>query len=197
MRMSASYLSARIDFKKLAIAACVFGFALVPVHELGHVTCDWLTGHPATMSYARDRLLSGAAPPFLGVLGGPLLPMGVAAVALVFIFRGTNLSLLYPVAIQASIERLALYLFGTLPSDERDLAELAGWNPGAFRTIFLLLEISLLILVVVSMRRHKVGAKAALVIFGVAIGCLVASAVFGILVVERFVFPEQYRIQFG
>src|SRR6266511_2289122 len=48
----------RIDFKKLSIAAFGFGFILIAVHELGDEICDWLTGHPATMSYARDRLLA-------------------------------------------------------------------------------------------------------------------------------------------
>jgi len=57
-----------IDFKKLTITAFTFGFVLIPIHELGHVICDWLTGHPATMSYARDRLLSGGETPFLLLL---------------------------------------------------------------------------------------------------------------------------------
>jgi hypothetical protein len=195
--MIASDTAVRIDFKKLTIAAFSFGFVLIPVHELGHVICDRLTGHPATMSYARDRLLSGGETPFLGLLGGPLLPTVVAAVAIAFILKGTNVSVLYPVAIQASIERLALYVLGGVPSDERDLARLAGWNAHSFRSIFLVLEISLLVLVVISMRRNKLGAKSTVLVFAIAVVCLVVSALFGVLVVERLVFPEQYRIQFG
>jgi hypothetical protein len=93
-----------IDLKELTITSLVFGFFLVPVHELGHVICDWITGHPAAMSYARDYLLSGGETPFLGLLGGPALPIIVAATAVVLIYRGRNLLLLYPVAIQASID---------------------------------------------------------------------------------------------
>ena len=195
--MIASDTAVRIDFKKLVMAAFVSGFLLVPIHELGHVTCDWLTGHPATMSYARDRVLSGGETPFLGVLGGPLTPMLLAAVTVAFTFRGTNVSVLYPIAIQASIERLILYFLGGIPSDERQLARLAGWDERSFRSIFLIMEISLLVMVVISMRRHQLGAKSMVLVFAIAMACLVASASFGILVVERFVFPEQFHIQFG
>jgi hypothetical protein len=78
---------AKIDFKKLTIASLIFGFFLIPVHELGHVICDWTTGHPATMSYARDRLLSGGETPFLGLLGGPLLPLIISAFSVFQIYR--------------------------------------------------------------------------------------------------------------
>ena len=66
--LSGNESPARIDFKKLTFASLIFGFILVPLHELGHVICDWITGHPAAMSYARDYLLSGGETPFLGLL---------------------------------------------------------------------------------------------------------------------------------
>jgi len=186
-----------IDLKELTITSLVFGFFLVPVHELGHVICDWITGHPAAMSYARDYLLSGAETPFLGLLGGPALPIIVAATAVVLIYRGRNLSLLYPVAIQASIERLVPYLCGILPSDERDLARVAGWNMYSFKHIFLSLEMLLLGLIIISFFKHKSGVKQSVLIFAIALTCLVVSGAIGICIVERFVFPEQFKIQFG
>jgi hypothetical protein len=188
---------AKIDFKKLTITALVFGFFLLPIHELGHVICDWITGHPAAMSYARDRLLSGGKTPFFGLLGGPSLPIIVAAAAVVLIYRGKNLSLFYPVAIQASIERLVLYSTGGIPSDESDLARMAGWNPYAFRNIFLALEVLLLGLVIISFFKRKLGVKQSVVIVVIALVCFVASAALGVFIVERFVFPEQFKIQFG
>ncbi|MGD0816634.1 MAG: hypothetical protein ABSA83_23840 [Verrucomicrobiota bacterium] len=188
---------ARIDFKKLTITAVVFGFFLIPIHELGHVICDWITGHPAAMSYARDRLLSGGETPFLGLLGGPSLPIIVAAVAVVLIYRGKNLSLFYPVAIQASIERLVFYSRGILPSDERSLARIAGWNPYAFRNFFFALEALLLSLVIISFFKHRLGVKQSVVVVVMALVCFVATAALGVFIVERFAFPEQFKLQFG
>jgi hypothetical protein len=188
---------AKIDFKKLTITAVVFGFFLIPIHELGHVICDWIIGHPATMSYARDRLISGGETPFLGLLGGPSLPIIVAATAVVLIYRGKNLSLFYPIAIQASIERLVLYFMGILPSDESDLARMAEWNPYAFRNIFFALEMLLLSLVIISFFKHKLEVKQSVLVVAIALVSYVVSAALGVFIVERFVFPEQFKIQFG
>jgi hypothetical protein len=49
----------KLDFRKLTITSIIFGFFLIPIHEFGHVLFDWITGHPAAMSYARDYLLTG------------------------------------------------------------------------------------------------------------------------------------------
>jgi hypothetical protein len=187
----------KINFKKLTVTSLVFGFFLVPIHELGHVICDWIAGRPATMSYARDRLLLGGETPFLGLLGGPLLPIIVAAIAVVLTYRGKNLSVLYPVAIQASIERLFFYVFGGLPSDEEDLARLAGWGKYSFRNIFLGLEVILLGLIIISFFKHRLGVKQSVAVILVALICVVVSAALGICIVERFVFPQQFHIQFG
>jgi len=187
----------KINFKKLTITSFVFGFFLIPIHELGHVICDWITGHPAAMSYARDRLLSGGQTPFLGLLGGPSLPIIVAAVAVVLIYLGKDLSLLYPVSIQGSIERLSQYVCGILPGDEQDLAQLAGWGKYSFRNIFLGFEVLLLSLIVISFFKYRLGAKQSVAVVVIAVICVVVSAAFGICIVERFVFPQQFHIQFG
>ncbi len=179
------------------MTSLIFGFFLIPVHEFGHVMCDWITGHPATMSYARDRLLSGGETPFLGLLGGPLLPLILAAVSVVQIYRKTNLSLFYPVAILGSIERLVLYLRGGLPSDERSLAKIIGWNVYSFKTIFLSIELVLLTLVVLSLIKYKVKLKQAIVVFVIPVLSFIAGAAIGVFIVERFVFPGQFKIQFG
>jgi hypothetical protein len=189
--------SVGIDFKRFTITSLVFGFLLIPIHELGHVVADWLTGHPAAMSYARDYLLSGGATPFLGLLGGPLLPILVSAVAVVCIYRGINLSSAYPIAFQAAIERLVPYVGGILPSDEKDLAKIAGWNPYSFKHLFLGVEVLLLGLIIASFFKHRLGIRQPILILIVALICLVVSAGFGIMVVERFVFPTQFNIQFG
>jgi hypothetical protein len=195
--MSDTNSPAKINFKKLTITSLIFGFFLIPIHEFGHVICDWITGHPATMSYARDRLLSGGETAFLGLLGGPSLPIIVAAIFVVLIYRGGNLSLLYPVAIQASIERLMVNIIGGLPSDEQDLARLAGWDKYSFRNIFLGLEMLLLSLIIISFFKHKLGVKQSVAVMVIAIICVVVSGAVGICIVERFVFPQQFHIQFG
>ncbi|MGA2534225.1 MAG: hypothetical protein ABSG19_14460 [Candidatus Aminicenantales bacterium] len=188
---------AKIDFKKLTITSLIFGFFLIPVHELGHVICDWMTGHPATMSYARDRLLSGGETPFLGLLGGPLLPLIISAFSVVQIYRQKNLSLFYPLAILGSFERLVLYISGSLPSDERSLAAIVGWNMHSFQYIFLSLEVLLLFLVLLSFIRYKVHVKQAIFVFLIPLLSFFACAAIGVFVVERFVFPGQFKIQFG
>ena len=183
--------------KQLTVVSLVFGFLLVPLHELGHVIGDWLTGHPAAMSYARDYLLSGGETPFLGLLGGPLLPICVSVVAVILIYLGKNASWLYPVAIQGAVERLVLYGFGILPSDERDLARLAGWSSHSFQQIFLALETVLLVLIIISLFKFRMGVKRSAGLWVIIMVCLVLSAATGICVVERFFFPEQFKIQFG
>ncbi|MFI5181503.1 MAG: hypothetical protein ACHQPI_08950 [Thermoanaerobaculia bacterium] len=187
----------RLDYKTLTITSLVFGFFLIPVHEFGHVLCDWIAGYPASMSYARDYLLSGGRTPFLGLLGGPLLPLLISAIAVIQIARRANVSVFLPVAILGAIDRLVLYAFGMLPSDERDLAEAIGWNPYSFKYVFLSLELVLLLAVVIALMKYKVGAKAAAAIFIIPLVSFFVGAAFGVFVIERFLFPVQYKIQFG
>jgi len=187
----------KIDFRQLTITSIIFGFFLVPIHEFGHVTCDWITGHPAAMSYARDYLLSGGDTPFLGLLGGPSLPLVLSAVSVIFIYRQTKISVFYPVAIIGSLDRLVLYLSGMLPSDERSLANMAGWNMYAFKYIFLAAEVILLSLVLISLIRHKIKATQIILVFVIPVLSFVVGASIGFFVVERYIFPVQFKIQFG
>jgi hypothetical protein len=187
----------KIDFKKLTMTSLIFGFFLIPLHEFGHVICDWITGHPASMSYARDYLLSGGETPFLGLLGGPLLPLILSALSVVQIYRKVNVSVFYPVAILGSFDRLVHYISGRLPSDERSLAKIVGWNIYSFKYIFLSLELLLLLLVLLSLIRYKVNFKQAIFVLLIPLLSFAAAASIGIFVVERFVFPGQYKIQFG
>ncbi len=102
-------------------------------------------------------------------------------------------SSLYPVAIQATVERLIPHPCGVLPSDERDLATMAGWNSYAFKHNFLLLELLLLGLIVLSLFWDKVGVKQSILIASIALASSIVSAGIGICVVERFVFPAQFK----
>jgi hypothetical protein len=189
--------SVKIDFKKLTLTSLIFGFFLIPLHEFGHVICDWMTGHPATMSYARDRLLSGGETPFLGLLGGPLLPLIISAFSVFQIYRQKNVSLFYPVAILGAVERLAVYLSGGLPSDERSLAQIIGWNMYSFKYIFLSLELLLLFLIALSIIRNKINIKKAIFVFLIPLVSFIVGAAIGVFIVERFIFPGQFKIQFG
>ncbi len=178
-------------------ASVIAGFLLIPIHELGHVACDWITGHPAAMSYARDYLLSGMEPPFLGVLGGPLLPMVVAAVSILLIYLKRDPSVFYPIAFIGSIDRLVFYLMGTLPSDERNLADMAGWNIHSFQWIFLACEVVLLASIAVSFFKNRVSMRHAALVVLVSLAGFVVGAAAGIFGVEKYLFPVQYQIQFG
>jgi hypothetical protein len=187
----------KLDFRQFTITSIIFGFFLIPIHEFGHVICDWITGHPAAMSYARDYLLSGGDTPFLGLLGGPSLPLILSAVSVIFIYRGTKISIFYPIAIIGTLDRLVLYIAGMLPSDEQTLASMIGWNIYAFKYIFLSAEILLLLLVLISLIKYKIGAKQIILVFAIPIVSFVVGASIGFFVVERYVFPVQFKIQFG
>ncbi|HTX19375.1 MAG TPA: hypothetical protein VMG34_12025 [Bacteroidota bacterium] len=191
------FTSGGINARRFAITSLLFGFLLIPIHELGHVIGDWLTGHPAAMSYARDYLLGPGEKPFLGILGGPLLPLLIALASIVQILRKTNLSFFYPLAILGSIDRLILYVAGMTPSDERDMARMIGWSLNAFKYIFCSFEVAILALVVVSLVRAKLGPRVIILVFVVPLVCFVAGAAFGVLVIERYLFPQQFMIQFG
>jgi hypothetical protein len=187
----------KLDFRKLTITSAIAGFFLIPVHEFGHVIFDWITGHPAAMSYARDYLLSGGRTPFLGVLGGPLLPLIISTVSVFFIYKQIKLSIFYPIAIIGILDRLVLYLIGMLPSDESSLSSMMGWNIYIFKYLFLSIELILLLLIISSFIKYKIGIKQAILVIVIPIVSFVAGAAFGFLVVERFVFPVQFKIQFG
>jgi hypothetical protein len=187
----------KISFKILTITSLIAGFFLIPLHELGHVVCDWITGHPAAMSYARDYLLSGGKTPFLGLLGGPLLPLILSTVSVILIYRGSHLSVSYPLAIMGTFDRLLLYLSGSTPSDERELARAIGWPTTAFKHVFLAAEILLLVLVLLSLIRYKAGIRRLVLIFVIPLASFVICASFGVFVVDRFLFPEQHKIEFG
>jgi hypothetical protein len=179
------------------MTSIICGFFLIPVHESGHVIGDWITGHPAAMSYARDYLLSGGDKPFLGLLGGPLLPIIFSTVSVALIYSSKNISILCPIAILGSFDRLVLYLRGSLPSDERDLAQMAGWNMYSFKYIFLSAEVILLLLVLIALIRYKVGFRQSVLVIVIPLLSFIVGASIGVFVVERYVFPVQFKAQFG
>ena len=179
----------KLSFRKLTVVSLIGGFFLIPLHEFGHVLCDWITGHPAAMSYARDYLLSGEKTPFLGLLGGPLLPLIMSTVCVLLVYRGVNLNVFYPLAILGTLDRLILYLTGITPSDERDLAHALAWPPQTFKYIFMSWEIVLLALIVFTLIQHRTGIRRSILIFVVVVASFVATAATGVFVVDRYVFP--------
>ena len=84
-----------------------------------------------------------------------------------------------------------------LPSDEQSLARMVGWNIYAFKYIFLSAEILLLLFVLVSLIKYKIGVKQIILVFAIPILSFVLGASIGFFIVERYVFPVQFKIQFG
>ena len=182
----------------LMITSLLFGFLLIPLHEFGHVVFHWLTGNPEGMSYARDYLLGNAAHTLLGVLGGPLIPLVVSAVVVFLIYRSSlSSSVLYPIAILGAFERLVLYITIGLPSDERDLSGFLHWGNFMFEYIILSMEIVLLAFIVYSMFKYKFSLKTKIACIVIPVVSFVLMAAFGMLVIERLVFPVHYHLQFG
>ncbi len=190
-------LQNEVHFYPMIITSLLFGFLLIPLHEFGHVIFHWLTGNPEGMSYARDYLLGNGTHIFLGVLGGPLFPLLVSVIAVVLIYRSSiSLSVLYPIAILGAFERLVLYLALGLPSDEKELSDFLHWNRLSFEYVILSSEIVLLAFVIYSMFRYKINLKMKILCILIPIISFVIMAAFGVLVIERFVFPAQYHLQF-
>jgi hypothetical protein len=185
-----------INFPKFTVTSLAGGFFLIPLHEFGHILCDWITGHPAAMSYARDYLLSGEKTPFWGLLGGPVAPLLMSTVSVILIYRGINLSITYPLAVLGTLDRLLLYLSGSTPSDERDLASAMAWPQATFKYIFLSCELLLLALILLSLVKYRPGIWRSVLIFAVPPACFIAAASLGFLL-DRYAFPEQHKKEFG
>jgi hypothetical protein len=186
-----------IRFKTMAVTSLIGGFLLIPFHEFGHLVCDWITGHPAAMSYARDYLLFGGKTPFLGLLGGPLFPLLLSAISIICIYRGTQLSVFYPLAVLGTLDRLLLYIYGSTPSDEKDLAHAMAWPTASFKYIFLTAEVLFLVLILLSLFKYNFGIGRSILVFAVPLSAFVVCASLGVFVVDRFVFPQQHNIEFG
>jgi hypothetical protein len=187
----------RISFKTMTVTSLIGGFLLVPLHEFGHVVCDWITGHPGAMSYARDYLLSGEKTPFLGLLGGPLFPLILSTISVICIYQGARLSVFYPLAVLGTLDRLLLYVSRSTPSDERELARAMAWPAASFKHIFLAAEILLLVLILLSLFKYKFSTGYSILVFVVPLSAFVVCASFGVFVVDRFLFPQQHKIEFG
>jgi hypothetical protein len=186
-----------LNIRQLTITSIIFGFFLLPVHEFGHVIGDWITGHPAGMSYASNYLFSGGDNPFLGVLGGPLLPLIISAVAVAFIYNQKILSVFYPIAVVGMLDRMVFYISGVIPIDDSSLAVMMGWNIHSFKYMFLSVEIILLLLVVYSLYKYKIRFQHALLVFFLPVLSFAVGASIGVFIVERYVFPVQFKMQFG
>lgn len=149
------------------------------------------------MSYARDYLLGNGTYTFLGILGGPLLPIMFSTIAIVLMYKTKiDPSILFPIAVLGSIERMILYLAGLLPSDERNLSEFLQWDMNSFKYIFLSIEIILLSLILYFLFKYRIIWKMKILCLLIPVISFIVMAAFGVFVVERFVFPEQFNIQF-
>lgn len=197
------FLSKPSDWICFLFFSAVVGFFALPIHELGHVFGYRLLGIPATMSYAREMLPPGEPQRFLGVAGGPLFTQLVCSAALVLIHRNKWLTFAFPLAVIMSLDRIVLHgmqwqqllVLRRAPGmDETKMASLLGWNPLFWyvaMTLFFLLTWVLILL------RLRYGLVKNILLCAVPVLFFVALAAFGVFVVERHLFPEQFRIQFG
>jgi hypothetical protein len=199
-----TFLQRPSDWAAVVGWAALIGFLAIPLHELGHVIGYRLVGIPATMSYAREIIPAGQSPRFLGVAGGPLLTQVVCYGALLLIYRRTWLSCAYPLAVVTSLDRAVLYatqwrqllvLHRVSPGmDETRMATLLGVNRFVAYIVFSLLFIVAWFLLVKSLRYGRLKSTALCLI---PVAMFLAMAAFGVLVVERYAFPDQFHIQFG
>ncbi len=88
-------------------------------------------------------------------------------------------------------------MIGNVPSDERELAQIAGWPIASFKYMFLSIEVVILAFVLLSFFKYRIRPKYALLVILIPILSFFVGALFGVFVIERYVFPEQFRIQFS
>jgi glucan phosphoethanolaminetransferase (alkaline phosphatase superfamily) len=203
MKERSEVLTNSSDWFWFLFSSATIGFFALPIHELGHILGYRLQGIPATMSYARESLPPGQPQTFLGVAGGPLLTLFLCCVALVLIYRNKWLLTAFPLAVIMSLDRIILYgiawrqllvLHRAPGMDETKMAGLLGWNPFSWYVAFTLFFI--LAWVLIALRLRFGVAKNTLLCVIPAILFVVLAAL-GVFVVERNLFPEQFRIQFG
>jgi hypothetical protein len=197
-------LQSPADWGRVVLWSALVAFLVIPLHEFGHVIGYALVGVPATMSYAREIVPPGAAGKFLGVAGGPLLTQLVCVAALVLVLRGKYLPATYAVAALTSLDRVVLYpmqgrrllvLHRFSPGmDETKMAVLSGLPSGFWYVAFTIVFVVVWMLLIRSLRY---GALRNWLVCLIPVAMFVPMAAFGVLVVERYLFPMQYHLQFG
>jgi len=155
------------------------------------------------MSYARELLPAGQPQRLLGVAGGPLFTQLICYSGLLLIYRQKWLPFAFPLVLIMSLDRVILYvmqwrqllvLHRAPGLDETRMATLLGWNPFFWYAALTLLFIVAWVLLLF---RLRYGLVRDLLLCAVPVLFFVAMAAFGVFVVERNLFPEQFRIQFG
>jgi hypothetical protein len=199
-----TFLRRTSDWAAVVGWAALIGFLAIPLHELGHVLGYRLVGIPATMSYAREIIPAGEPLRFLGVAGGPFLTQLVCYGALLLIYRRTWLSLTYPLAVVTSLDRVVLYAtqwrqllvwHRVSPGmDETRMATVLGVNRFVWYLVLTLLFVVAWSLLLKSLRYGRLRST---VLCLIPVVMFIAMAAFGVFVVERYAFPDQFRIQFG
>lgn len=186
----------------------IIAFFFVPMHELGHVIAGWLSGIPMSMSYAREYTLNGQAETaFLG-LGGPIFTVVLAYIGVFIIYKRKFLMIAYPFSVIMCIDRIFIYLIcffsidmktfleikGLPGMDEKGVAELLKVNPYTFFAIIQVLELIAIILILFSLRYSL---RKNLFIILLPVIAVIPMIYIGFNFVERNIFPEQYKMQFG
>jgi hypothetical protein len=203
MKEKSDFLRKQSDWIWFLAFSAIIGFFSIPIHELGHVLGYRLLGIPATMSYAREILPPGQPQRFLGVAGGPLFTQLLCCVGLILIYRKKYLVAAFPLAVIMSLDRIILYGIhwrGLLVQhrapgmDETKMATLLGLNPLFWYAALTLFFVLAWVLIFFSLRY---GMLRNIALCAVPVIFFVAMAAFGVFVVERHLFPEQFRIQFG
>jgi hypothetical protein len=187
----------------LLVCSAIIGFFAIPIHELGHVLGYRVLGIPATMSYARESLPPGQHQRFLGVAAGPLFTQLLCGVALLLIYRKKWLVVTFPLAVIMSLDRIILYgmhwrqllvLHRAPGMDETQMAVLLGWNLFFWYAVLTLFFIGAWVLILL---RLRYGVARNILLCAVPAVLYAAMTSVGVFVVERNLFPEQFRIQFG
>lgn len=190
------------------VVSLLIAFISIPVHELGHVIGNFLTGIPAGMSYAREYTLNGQAESLSGILGGPVLTVVLSYIGVFLVFKRKYLMFAFPFTIIMCLDRIYVYLWcfstvdierfreinGLFGMDERSAAERLNIN---LQTFFLLIQLLELVVLIIIIYHLNYGLKKNLLIALTPVISTCIMRYVGINFIERNLFSEQFKLQFS
>lgn len=187
----------------LILFSLLWGFLHIPIHEFGHAAGSWITGTPAYFSYAREIIPPGYKQSALSVAGGPLINLIISLIILIHLWRGGDPFIWFTLLFNMTMGRILQYaprfshiMAGNYPGfDETKLGVMMGIEPLWIYLILTALFLLVTLGTVLYLRRFSW--KINLILVSTAVVLTAAMTLFGIFIVEKHLFPDQFQIQFG
>ncbi|MBY8982656.1 MAG: hypothetical protein KGD57_06890 [Candidatus Lokiarchaeota archaeon] len=171
------------SMKKFIGFSLIIGFFMIPIHELGHVIFQFISGNPAWMTYAEEIPLTGYVDTPLGTLGGPLFSVLLAFLSVFFLYKKKYTEFFIPIALIGSIGRFPLYLLGA-GGDEGILEQYLNWPKNTIVFIFVGLGLLIFILSIYFISKIFESKKQRFIVCFIPFPLYFILGIFGLFVIE-------------